>query len=417
MDRPPDPLTDTPADPPAEALAGTLARLRPYPEDGARADGPVAVDATDRLLLDETRPLLARLGRPAGPDDVVVVDDRFGALTLGALALGAPAVRVHQDLLTARRALDANAAALGVPAGTVRAHEGLDAALLAGARIVLLQLPKSLAALTETAEAVARHAADDVVVLAGGRVKHMTPTMTDVLARSFADVRATLARQKSRVLVARGVRAGARDAAPAFPVRAHLADPVLGPAGLDVVAHGAVFGAGSGRPALDGGTRLLLSCADRWAAPTGTRAVRDVVDLGCGTGVLAVVAARRLPGARIVATDVSAAAVASARATADLAGVGDRVRVLLDDAGASLPEASADVVLLNPPFHDRTAVSTDAAHRMLAAAGRALRPGGELWTVFNTPLRYQGALRRAVGPTEHVVQDPRFTVTRSVRRG
>jgi hypothetical protein len=62
------------------------------------------------------------------------------------------------------------------------------------------------------------------------------------------------------------------------------------------------------------------------------------------------------------------------------------------------------------------AVSTDAAHRMFAAAGRALRPGGELWTVFNSALRYRPALERAVGPTEQIARDPRFTLTRSVRR-
>jgi len=73
-------------------------------------------------------------------------------------------------------------------------------------------------------------------------------------------------------------------------------------------------------------------------------------------------------------------------------------------------------VLLNPPFHDRAALSTDAAHRMFAAAGRLLREGGELWTVFNTGLHHRRALERVVGPTEHVAQDPRFTVTRSMRK-
>ncbi len=73
-------------------------------------------------------------------------------------------------------------------------------------------------------------------------------------------------------------------------------------------------------------------------------------------------------------------------------------------------------MLLNPPFHDRAALSTDAALRMFAAAGRLLREGGELWTVFNTGLHYRRALERAVGPTEHMAQDPKFTVTRSLRK-
>ena len=126
--------------------------------------------------------------------------------------------------------------------------------------------------------------------------------------------------------------------------------------------------------------------------------------------------ARARPGASVVATDLSEAAVRSARATAAADGVGDRVRVVRDDVGSSLADRSADVVLCNPPFHQGAALSTDAAHRMFATAGRVLRPGGELWTVYNSHLRYRPALERAVGPTTQAGRNPRFTVTRSVAR-
>ncbi|NOV99397.1 class I SAM-dependent methyltransferase [Isoptericola chiayiensis] len=394
------------------SVTAVLDRLVPWPDDGTRADGPVAVDATDRLLLTEAAERLAT----AAAGDVVVVGDRFGALTLGVLALGAPDVRTHTDAVDAEVALQHNLQAAELPAGpTAVVHGTLEPSLLDGARLVLLQLPKSLAELTEIAEAVARHAADDVTVLAGGRIKHMTRAMNDVLGDRFVEVHATLARSKSRALVASGTRPEARVADPLHPARERLVDPELlaaatptdggtPPDHLDVVAHGGTFAG----PALDHGTRFLLGTAGRW--PAADR-VRDAVDLGSGTGLLSVVLARRYPAARVVASDRSAAAVASTRAT--LAANGVSAVVQRGDAGADLPDASADVVLLNPPFHDRAGVSTDAAHRMFAAAGRLLRPGGELWCVYNTRLRYRGSLARAVGPTDHVAQDPRFTVTRS----
>ena len=434
-----------------------LARLVPHPEDGSRADGPVAVDATDRLLLDEARALIQE-----HPRDVVVVGDRFGALTLGALASGALRVRAHQDAITAEAALEANTSHAGrtlwaahaqasvdapvprEPAGMgLTRHDHLEPSLFAGARLVLLQLPTSLAELTEIAEHVARYADPSVTLLAGGRVKHMTHAMNDVLAASFAQVGASLARQKSRLLIAREPRS---DVGPlTYPVTARLTDPEIlaaierpagagsGPApdGLTVVAHGAAFAGAT----LDHGTRFLLAQAHRWpdlpdgAAPDPDPAAdaptpvpgMDVhpvaVDLGSGTGILAAVLGLRYPNAHVLASDRSAAACASTGAT--LAANGVRAAgVVRDDAGALLPvpDGSADLVLLNPPFHDRAALSTDAAHRMFATASRILRDGGELWTVFNTPLHYRRALERAVGPTEHVAQDPRFTVTRSVRK-
>ena len=426
-----------------------LAELLPCPEDGSRADGPVAVDATDRLLLDEAAPLIER-----DPDGVVVIGDRFGALTLGALALGARNVDVYQDAITAEAALSTNAARTSetlwagreqaaenapVPHEPARTgftvHDELGPSLLRGARLVLLQLPPSLAELTEITEHVARYADPAVTLLAGGRVKHMTHAMNDVLSASFAQVSPSLARQKSRLLIARAPRS---DVGPlTYPVTARLTDreildaigaPEEADAGLTVVAHGAVFAGAT----LDLGTRFLLAQAHRWldlsdapGAPSTPAPTHDpdfmdgrpiAVDLGCGSGIIATVLALRFPGAHVIATDRSTAACASTKATLAVNGV--HAAVVRGDAGDLLPvpDGTADLVLLNPPFHDRTALSTDAAHRMFAAAGRVLRDGGELWTVFNTGLHYRGALNRAVGPTEHVAQNPRFTVTRSVRK-
>jgi 16S rRNA (guanine1207-N2)-methyltransferase len=87
-----------------------------------------------------------------------------------------------------------------------------------------------------------------------------------------------------------------------------------------------------------------------------------------------------------------------------------------DDAGDSLAAGSVDLVVCNPPFHVGAAVVTTAADRLFAAAARVLRPGGELWTVYNSALRYKPELSRTVGPTRVVAQTPKFTVTVSTRR-
>ena len=108
----------------------------------------------------------------------------------------------------------------------------------------------------------------------------------------------------------------------------------------------------------------------------------------------------------MLAADQSAAAVASATATAAANGLADRIRVIRDDAAGSLPDGSVDLVVCNPPFHLGAAVVTTAADRLFAAAGRVLRPGGELWTVYNSALRYKPTLSRLVGPTRVVEPDP-----------
>jgi 16S rRNA (guanine1207-N2)-methyltransferase len=308
---------------------------------------------------------------------------------------GAPDVRVHQDALVGEEALRRNAVRAGLT-GTFRSVP-LGPDLADGARVVLVKAPKALDALREIAEVLAAGAAPDVTVLVGGRIKHMTHAMNAVLGDSFAEVSATLARQKSRLLVARGPRPGPSS----FPRCREHAD-----VGLTVCAHGAAF-AGT---AIDIGTRALLDVLGD--APDAERAL----DLGCGTGVLAAALARDRAGLQVLAVDQSAAAVASTAATAAANGLADRIDVRRDDAAASVPDAGVDLVVCNPPFHLGAAVVDVAADRLFAGAARVLRPGGELWTVYNSSLRHRPALGRIVGPTREVARTPKFTVTASVRR-
>ena len=365
-------------------------RLRRYPD--VEAENLFAVDASDRLILDEAAAAL----EAAGPSEVVVLEDHYGALTLGAAHISAArGIRTHQDALSGELALGHNAADLGL-SDAYRSLE-LGEELLAGARVVLLQLPRSLAALDELAGAVARFSSPEVRLFAGGRSKHMTTAMNEVLARHFGELEVSRARQKSRVLIA------------SAPVRSDSGWPhteVHEDLGLTVCAHGAVF-AGT---AIDIGTRYLLGFLDEMK-PDASMAI----DLGCGTGVLAAAIARRRPALRVLATDQSAAAVASARATAAANGVADRVSVVRDDALGGRPDASAELILLNPPFHIGASVHAGIALKLFEDAARVLAPGGELWTVWNTHLGYRPALTRLVGPTRQVGRNTKFTVTVSTR--
>lgn len=364
--------------------------LRRFPD--VEAANLQAWDATDRLLLENAAGLVT-------PETgLAVIGDRFGALTLGALAgLGIRTVRVHQDLITGERALRNNATALGIDAGYQQLP--LAAPLLENADVVLLQLPRTLAELEETADAVARYAAPGAVLLAGGRVKHMSLGMNTVLERYFGDVQPQLARQKSRVLLARGPKPV--QGPPPFPAADRNTELEL-----TVCARGAVF-AGT---KLDIGTRFLLTFLPRM------RPAQLAVDLGCGTGILAAMYARSHPGASVTATDQSASAVDSARATAEANGLAGQVTVLQDDAMDSLPDASADLILLNPPFHLGASVHAGAGLKLIEAAGRVLAPGGELWTVFDSHLHYLPALERHVGPTRLEGRNTKFTVAVSTGR-
>ena len=77
-----------------------------------------------------------------------------------------------------------------------------------------------------------------------------------------------------------------------------------------------------------------------------------VVDVGTGSGAIAVTLAAELPGARVVATDLSLGALEVAKANARRQGVEDRVLFLHTDLLAGIELGQVDLLVSNPPYVD-----------------------------------------------------------------
>ena len=136
------------------------------------------------------------------------------------------------------------------------------------------------------------------------------------------------------------------------------------------------------------------------AASVEARAGERVLDLGCGTGAVALCLAARLPSVSIVGLELQADFAELAERNAALNGASDRVRIVRHDIAAPLPADLGlfDHVATNPPFlaaavadvpPDRGKAlatvesSADLAH-WLAVALAALKPGGTLTLIHRT---------------------------------
>jgi HemK-related putative methylase len=116
----------------------------------------------------------------------------------------------------------------------------------------------------------------------------------------------------------------------------------------------------------------------------------DVLDMGTGSGVCAVFAARY--ARRVVAVDVNAAAVRCATINAILNHVEQRLEVRHGDLFAPVTGERFDLILFNPPFlrgtprddRDRAWRSNDVAERFAAGLADHLKPGGSALVVLST---------------------------------
>jgi release factor glutamine methyltransferase len=77
-----------------------------------------------------------------------------------------------------------------------------------------------------------------------------------------------------------------------------------------------------------------------------------ILDVGAGSGILAVTLALEVPDARAVATDLSPGALAVAAGNARRLGAGDRVFPVRTDLAAGLDLSRFDLVVSNPPYID-----------------------------------------------------------------
>lgn len=387
------------------------------------APAPQGPDQTDRVIIAAAEELGAGC-----PCDLVVVDDATGELTAFALA----SVAEHPDAvvlswtsslplaatLRERFATQIEAGRLRVPAGPETIPLEQAAAEVEGHLRVLMRLPKAVHALEDRARrlaaAVRSGGQDGLEIIAGGRVKHMTRAQNDALATVFSEVRASRGIGKSRALIATGLRESA--AAPAAAESSARVTVRGQQRTIALCGIGTVFGGASA----DAGSRLLLDTLDR-ALAAGKLTAPDAplttaADLGCGNGLMTAYLAAALPEANVLGSDADADAVSSARATLAASGLErDGVEVSWDDALSRVADASLDLVLLNPPFHDGTSVDATLVQGLLDTAARVLRPGGQLWFVHNSYLRYRTEVERRVGAVQQRARDRRFTVLSATR--
>ncbi len=158
-----------------------------------------------------------------------------------------------------------------------------------------------------------------------------------------------------------------------------------------------------------------------------------ILDLGTGSGAIALSLASELPDADITATDLSEAALQIAAENADRLQHGERVRFLHGDLFDPVAGERFDIVVSNPPYvarKDAKSLPPELAHepemalfagedgldvirRLVAGAGERLSPGG--WLMMELSPEQAGTVEQMLAGAGFVDVERRFDLARRPR--
>lgn len=349
-----------------------------------------AWDAADEYLLD----YLDAECRPSAGMSVLVLNDAFGAL---ACALSSLRPDVVSDSYLSQQATRFNFARNDLPETAATLMNSLEP-LMKRYDLVLIKVPKTLAFLEDQLIRLRPWLTASSRVILAGMVKNLPASVWTLVERLLGPTTTSPARKKARLIFVKP------DLAKPAPTNPYPTGYTLENTRYWISNHANVFS----REKLDIGTRLLLQQLPR------SSEYRDIVDLGCGNGVVGLLAAERNPAATVHFVDESYMAVASARDNFSRAFGGQRVATFtVGDGLCDFQPESADLVLCNPPFHQQHAVSDRIACEMLKQSWKVLRNRGELWVIGNRHLHYYRHLDRLFGAHRIVASDPKFVVLKA----
>jgi 16S rRNA (guanine1207-N2)-methyltransferase len=126
------------------------------------------------------------------------------------------------------------------------------------------------------------------------------------------------------------------------------------------------------RDRIDRGTRLMLESVELDGAS-------KILDLGCGYGVIGVVAAKLLPNSSVTMVDVNDRGVKLSRWNIELNKVNNAV-ALCSDGFSAIGEQHFDLILTNPPIR----AGKQVMYRLVDEAVAHLMPGGRFCAVIRT---------------------------------
>lgn len=370
---------------------GTYELKRDSPDDKTLR----AWDSSDTYALDTFKSEFGALNEKDNLN-ITIFNDSFGALTC---ALSKYSVECVSDSYSAQAVIQSNLG-LNLFSGDDIKFTSSVSEFENDSDIVFLKIPKSNNYLEYLLQKISMNMDAGIPVIGLGMTRNIHMSTVELFEHYLGDVHTSLARKKSRLVF--GSTRGQVANIVEYPAKYSVPEYKM-----ELINNANVFSYGK----IDYGTMYFLEHFPRFKNQP-----EKVIDLGCGDGSLALLAAYKWPETPILCVDDSYLAVESAKENFKINGYEGRSEFKVTDCLTGIPAKSADLILCNPPFHEYHAVSMGIAGRMFKDSFRVLKTGGSLFIVKNKHLGYQSYLEKLFGECKTIAGNKKYEILKAVKK-
>ncbi|MFY2738405.1 23S rRNA (guanine(1835)-N(2))-methyltransferase RlmG [Pseudocitrobacter faecalis] len=267
--------------------------------------------------------------------------------------------------------------------------------------VVLIKIPKTLALLEQQLRALREVVTPQTRIIGGAKARDIHNSTLALFEKILGTTTTTLAWKKARLINCTFTK-------PALADESQIVSWPLEGTSWTIHNHANVFS----RTGLDIGARFFIE-----HLPENLEG--EIVDLGCGNGVIGMTLLEKNPEATVVFVDESPMAVASSRLNVEsnLPDAIDRCEFMINNALSGVEPFRFNAVLCNPPFHQQHALTDNVAWEMFHHARRCLKINGELYIVANHHLDYFHKLKKIFGNCTTIATNSKFVVLKAVKLG
>ena len=351
-----------------------------------------AWDAADEFILEH---LAEQKCLDQNRKKILLVNDQFGAL---AVNLNDHILHSWSDSWLTRLATENNLLNNQIEAriSFIRSTEALQGVY----DLILLKLPKTIALLEDQLIKIRQHINEETVIISSAMTRFIHTAGLKLFESIIGPTKTSLAVKKAR-LIFTDPDLNIPSISTPYPKIVNLKE-----FDIELLNHANVFA----RDQIDIGARFMIEQFGHLPE------AGHIIDLGCGNGVLGIMAKRYRPEARIIFVDESYMAITSAIENYKKNCTVQNAEFIISDCLEQVSATDVDLILCNPPFHQQHAIGDQTAWRMFNQSKQKLRKGGQLWVIGNRHLKYHAKLKRIYGHCQLIASNRKFVVLSAIKQ-